>query len=516
MTMKFIEITKVILFTFCIYPLFGQFGIQLNSEEAEESYTLFETGFRTYLIDNCGEILNEWDLRNTDNHSKLMPNGDLIYIKDNEVIIRDWDDNIIKRTGYDNPNIILEYEVIVLPSGNYLCLGREVLDFDDFVELGYNLTVGFPRFMDVVVEIDPNTERIVWLWNIKDHMIQERNNTLNNYGIVADSPRKLNMDTISTYDWLNTETFMLNGFDYNPELDLIALSVRKMSEVVIIDHSTTTSEAATSSGGNYGHGGDILFRWGNPRNYKRGSFSDRELYYQHNPNWIEHGEHKGKLMIFNNGLSARFYSSVEIIDPQIDSNGDFVLPPSSPFQLSSALISYNVTTTGTLFSSGYTSGAKVLPNGNIFVTEGQSGRLFEMTQNGDIVWEYIIEDAFYIFRSEKYPISYSAFEGKDLEPQGVVENDPSTYACDLYTSSYDIIKQNYLDVTVTQNINHLIVQSKEQEAFDLSIYNMNGQLISKLASNDLHTVNKSILHQGQYILQMTSENKFGAKSVFVH
>ena len=95
---------------------------------------------------------------------------------------------------------------------------------------------------------------------------------------------------------------MINGMDYNVELDQIALSVRKISEVVIIDHSTTTEEARGSSGGRYGHGGDILYRWGNPQNYDQGNASDRTLYYQHNPNWIEHGEHKGKLIIHNNGL----------------------------------------------------------------------------------------------------------------------------------------------------------------------------------------------------------------------
>ncbi|NKB21773.1 MAG: PQQ-binding-like beta-propeller repeat protein [Alphaproteobacteria bacterium] len=35
------------------------------------------------------------------------------------------------------------------------------------------------------------------------------------------------------------------------------------------------------------------------------------------------------------------------------------------------------------------SGAQRLPNGNTFICEGRQGRLFEVTQEGDIVWEYI-------------------------------------------------------------------------------------------------------------------------------
>ena len=45
-----------------------------------------------------------------------------------------------------------------------------------------------------------------------------------------------------------------NGIDYNPDLDQIILSVRHVSELWVIDHSTTTAEAAGHSGGNGGRG----------------------------------------------------------------------------------------------------------------------------------------------------------------------------------------------------------------------------------------------------------------------
>lgn len=60
----------------------------------------------------------------------------------------------------------------------------------------------------------------------------------------------------------------MNGIDYNPVLDQIALSTHNLNEWYIIDHSTTTAEAATSSGGNSGKGGDLLYRWGNPAAYQ--------------------------------------------------------------------------------------------------------------------------------------------------------------------------------------------------------------------------------------------------------
>ena len=44
---------------------------------------------------------------------------------------------------------------------------------------------------------------------------------------------------------------------------------------------------------------------------------------------------------------------------------------------------------GWSFRSTHISAARRLPNGNTFIDEGQSGRLFQVTRDGDIVWEYV-------------------------------------------------------------------------------------------------------------------------------
>ena len=41
------------------------------------------------------------------------------------------------------------------------------------------------------------------------------------------------------------------------------------------------------------------------------------------------------------------------------------------------------------FRSTHISAARRLPNGNTFIDEGQGGRLFQVTRDGDIVWEYV-------------------------------------------------------------------------------------------------------------------------------
>ena len=119
---------------------------------------------------------------------------------------------------------------------------------------------------------------------------------------------------------------------YNSDLDQIALSCKNMNEVYIIDHSTTTEEAAGHTSGNTGKGGDILYRWGNPQVYKKGLSSDQQLFAQHDVQWIETGHpDEGKLIVFNNG-NGRYpaYSSVDIIEPPKD-NGSYVLQPNGTF-----------------------------------------------------------------------------------------------------------------------------------------------------------------------------------------
>jgi len=403
------------------YTQFGEWGIRLDTDEAVDGYTLFKlTGQATYLIDNCGEVVHSWDRTGgLFTNPKLLENGHILYTTNTALSELTWDGEIANNISvFQNgiEGLTFRYEVVKLDNGNYLSVGRLSKSEEELDDLGFDLNLYNPSQTDVVVEVDSATGNVVWLWDIADHMIQARDSTKGNFGSISDHPELLDADAISRFDWINEESFMINGMDYNPELDQIALSVRKMSEVVIIDHSTTTEEASGSTGGNSGKGGDILYRWGNPQNYNRGTEADRFLFFQHNPKWILEGPHKNKISCYNNGLNrpntafSDRYSEAPIIATSVGADGEYELPNEGPFMPDTpdAIISGN-NPTG-LFYSPYTSGAQHFTNGNVFITEGINARLLEINTEGEVVWEYKAPVNDYLFRATKYESIHPAFE----------------------------------------------------------------------------------------------------------
>ena len=184
-------------------------------------------------------------------------------------------------------------------------------------------------------------------------------------------------------DWLHT-----NAVAYQPEYDLIVLSSPHLCEILVIDHSTTSEEARIDSGGRYGKGGDLLYRWGNPRNYAAGADEDRRLFYQHNPTWVP-GETEGelRLLVFNNGGGRPDgdYSSVDELTLPFDPKTGFAHEAGEPF--GPHRLSWRYADKDNFYSS-FISGAQRLANGNTLICSGAPGRVFEVTRAGEIVWEY--------------------------------------------------------------------------------------------------------------------------------
>ena len=159
-----------------------------------------------------------------------------------------------------------------------------------------------------------------------------------------------------------------NAITYNAERDEIAISVRNFSEIFVIDHSTTTEEAASSMGGRSGKGGDILYRWGNPQSYRKGGEQDRIFYQQHDIRWIPEGHpYAGQFIVYNNGNErpGGEHSSIEIFQPSLNGDGIYVLVDST-FGPSSVSFRYDDLDNGGFYSS-IMSSAQPLVNGNILI-----------------------------------------------------------------------------------------------------------------------------------------------------
>ncbi|MDQ3681473.1 MAG: aryl-sulfate sulfotransferase, partial [Bacteroidota bacterium] len=191
-----------------------------------------------------------------------------------------------------------------------------------------------------------------------------------------------------------SDVYHFNAIKYNPELDQIVFSSPHLNEIFIIDHSTTTKEAAGHTGGRWGKGGDFLYRWGNPENYRRGDSTNKKLFSQHDIRWIEKGKPgAGNLTVFNNGIPHRDrdsmdYSAIYEIAPPKDQKGNYLIEKGKPFGPEKPVWTY-IAPDSVSFWSSFISGAHRMNNGNTFINEGAKGRYFEVTKEGKIVWEYL-------------------------------------------------------------------------------------------------------------------------------
>ena len=175
---------------------------------------------------------------------------------------------------------------------------------------------------------------------------------------------------------------LANSIDYNADLDQIIISLRRWNEIWIIDHSTSTKEASSSTGGIYGKGGDLLYRWGNPEAYNQGSPNSKKFWGQHDAKWI-HKDYPdgGKIMIFNNGSQtagseAREYSSIDIIDPPND-NGNYFLEENGTYGPTDLYWSYPSQNPYDFYAD-HISGSSRLENGNTIICSGPQGHFFEI------------------------------------------------------------------------------------------------------------------------------------------
>ncbi|HRD52529.1 MAG TPA: aryl-sulfate sulfotransferase [Flavobacteriales bacterium] len=283
---------------------------------------------------------------------------------------------------YSTADYVTHHDICLMPNGNVLLLAYVKRTLAQLQALGY--TGSSAKYPGRIIEIQPTgtTAQVVWQWEMQDRFIQYVDATKPNYMPIADNPHRMNINVAvsgggfgNAIDW-----FHENGIDYNAELDQIAFSARYLSEVFIIDHSTTTAEAAGHVGGNAGRGGDFLFRWGKPANYG-GAGTQRIPAAVHDVKWVKEGAMAGWLMFVNNNGGGNNSSTVDAINP---TRTEYTYPWTPGTVWGPTIHDWRHTCLA--YASGQ-SAAEIMPNGNVFCA--MSGQyMYEVNSNGQLVWQY--------------------------------------------------------------------------------------------------------------------------------
>ncbi len=518
-----------------------------------DGYILFapNTSNNTFLIDKCGLLIHQWN-------ATCHP-GQAVYLLDDGTLLRtgnsnntiftsggtggfiqkfDWSGNMTWNYIISDSNQCQHHDVRQLPNGNVLAICWDKHLAADAIQNGKNPTnIITSMWSEKIVEIQPtgtNTGVIVWEWDLWNHLVQEFDSTKLNYATVSQHPELVNINFTtgppSGQDWIH-----MNGIDYNAALDQILVSTHNLSELWIIDHSTTSAEAASHTGGNSGKGGDILYRWGNPQVYNRGLPADQKLFGQHNPTWIPAGyPNAGKIIVFNNGLNrpAGNYSSIDIFIPDMDSLNHYPIGVSTAYLPSSLFWTYTDPNPIWFYGSNI-SGVNPLLNGSFFITTGPAGTFFEIDSAKNTVWKYISPVANAgilsqgttptmnsVFRGTFYAPNFPGFTGHTLIPGTEIELNPiHPSICDsllgINNLSDGINSMNIYPNPSSEKI-YISLSKGSSEKSLINILNLLGENVfsSELQPNKSEIeLNISGLKKGMYIINLSAGLKMYHKKI---
>lgn len=509
-----------------------------DASQAAGGFTLFYPANHStvYLIDECGRVVNRWsDTVYTSSHAVyLMENGDLVRCgksagQINPVIApggagemvdrRTWNGDLVWRYTYNTPTLRMHHDVEVLANGNVLIIAWELKTLAEAAALGMDTASFEPSSVwpDHLIEVQLTTGgegTIVWEWHGWDHLVQDFDPELPNFGVVADHPERIdiNYQPNGTADW-----FHLNSVDHNAELDQIIVSNPFFNEVWVIDHSTTSAEAATSSGGLSGKGGDLLYRWGNPEAYGRGTAADKKLFFQHTAEWIgpglpENDSDRGKIIVYNNRVGGD-HSAVDIFVPPMDADGNYVIEEGLPFGPADVEQRFTSPDPQDMYSTGYSGGQK-LANGNILVSSGRQGWIFELTPDGEVVWEYIIpiESGAPVaqgtvitgppfFKAIRYPLDHPFLSTIEPPVSSYIELEPDTLFCGSLTVGVEGAEAPSR-LELFPNPAHAFVVVGDHSGLPIRVTDLAGKAVLEQRGNMSGRIDVSALAAGLYVVHV--------------
>ncbi len=239
----------------------------------------------TELFDKDGNVFYSW--------KHTVPSGYSCYLLENGNLLRscqpvnlkvgpgaapvngvlqevDLEGNVVWADTFADVNQSLhhDFKTIKQPDGSYNILAVSFVTLTKQAAVATAIdTAIFGTYTSIqvekIIEIKPDrtnkgNSQIVWEWYIMDHVASSDK--------VAAHPELFD-GTHPTWGKFPQQWVHLNGIDYNPKKKLIVFTSRVFSEVYVIERTETTELAKGHTGGIYGKGGDLLYRWGHPSNY---------------------------------------------------------------------------------------------------------------------------------------------------------------------------------------------------------------------------------------------------------
>jgi hypothetical protein len=226
---------------------------------------------------------------------------------------------------------------------------------------------------DRLIEVSSNGD-IVWEWVASDH--------IDELGFSPDARKAIKAASgfnaaRGSFDWLHVNSATYVGpnrwFDQGDRRftpNNVIISSREASLLAIV-----------------GRDGSIVWRLGPDFTESKELRAIRQIIGQHHAHLIPKGlPGAGNLLVFDNG-GASGYGFTNPIAP--DGRGAFARATSRVLEINPVTLELVWSYSNPRFFSTNISGAQRLPNGNTLITAGAGGRMFEVTREGAIVWEYM-------------------------------------------------------------------------------------------------------------------------------
>lgn len=356
--------------------------IHYDPQHCYPGYTLFTNnsgGFHAYLIDMQGRICHRWHAEEGISYAYLLPNGHLLLRthppRDGGVANRlPASAGALLELDWES-NIVWEYRNPMmhhdferLSNGHTLVLTWELLS----PEVTSQVRGGFHTEHDPEQMFGDLIQEVSPDGDVVHEWHSWQHLSFAEDVICPLEPR---------HEWTHC-----NAVNITPDGDLL-VSFRQISTVGLVNRTS----------------GKFRWKWG-----------PGEISHQHYPTWLGNG----RVLLFDNG-SHRLGQGVpysRVIEVDIKTNeivwaycGD---PPFS-------------------FYSPVISSAERLPNGNTLICEGSAGRLFEVTHESEVVWEYIspfftqgaraagggaLDSSNTVFRAHRYRLDHPALRSRNLDP----------------------------------------------------------------------------------------------------